>query len=121
MRSIKIFFPVMLFAIVFSNCAVSNAQSSKEMSAGIYLEHGVLEHRIGNIQAALTDYNRAIAIKHNYANCYSNRGELKYKRLNDRSGAIDDIKQAAKLFRERGNTEMYQKQIDLLMVIQQGN
>jgi tetratricopeptide (TPR) repeat protein len=90
--------------------------------APAYNNRGILkEQKLNDPQGALADYNRAIAIKHNYANCYSNRGELKYKRLSDRSGAIDDIKQAAELFRKRGNTEMYQKQIDLLMVIQQGN
>jgi S1-C subfamily serine protease len=43
---------------------------------------------------------------------YKARGFLKYVNLNDRAGAIDDMKQAARLFQQQGNTQQYQRTIE---------
>ncbi len=45
---------------------------------------------------------------------YYNRAVLKYEKLNDRTGAIQDLRQAARLFREQGRTQDSQRAIGFL-------
>jgi tetratricopeptide (TPR) repeat protein len=59
-------------------------------------------------QRALADYNQAISLDPKYALAYYNRGILKATKLNDRQGAISDLRTAARIFREQGQTQNLQ-------------
>ncbi|MFA9201943.1 MAG: tetratricopeptide repeat protein [Candidatus Nanopelagicaceae bacterium] len=66
---------------------------------------------------ALADYNKAISLNPKLASAYYNRGLLKFQKLNDRTGAIQDFRQAARLFREQGNNQGYQLAIKSLQAL----
>jgi tetratricopeptide (TPR) repeat protein len=67
-----------------------------------YNNRGNLKRREENYQGALADFNQAILINPNYSRAYMNRALLKKNELNNRVGAIQDFRQAAKIYRERG-------------------
>lgn len=69
------------------------AQSS---NAKYYSKRGGEKFKQGDIEGALTDFNKAIAIDPTYARAYRNRGAVKYK-LGDSKGACNDYKKAAAL------------------------
>jgi tetratricopeptide (TPR) repeat protein len=66
---------------------------------------------MGNTKDALADYDRAIALKPDYASSYYNRGIAK-SNLGDRKNAIDDFNKAAELFKKQENTKDYQDALD---------
>ena len=70
-----------------------------------------------DVAGALTSYNRAIAIKPNYALAYLNRG-IMYGRAGNRAQAIADLKQAAKLFQLIGQLDRYNRAIKMIKDIQ---
>jgi tetratricopeptide (TPR) repeat protein len=80
----------------------------------IYNNRGFIKIKLNDYQGALTDLNRAIAIDPKYAVAYNIRGILKASKLNDRPGAIKDLRMAAKLFRANGQTEYLQAVIGFL-------
>jgi tetratricopeptide (TPR) repeat protein len=63
------------------------------------------------VQGALSDYNQAISLDPKYSDAYYNRGVLK---KDDIQGAIQDFRQAARLYREQGQTQDLQDAIDRL-------
>jgi tetratricopeptide (TPR) repeat protein len=68
------------------------------------------------LSGALEDYNLSIQLERisvERATIFYNRGLLK-QRLNDREGAIQDLSQAAKLYKEQGKTEDYQDALNQL-------
>ena len=65
-------------------------------------------------QGALADYNQAIALNPILSEAYNDRGVLKQEKLKDRAGAIEDLRQAAKLFRARGQTQYLQTTLSKL-------
>jgi tetratricopeptide (TPR) repeat protein len=62
----------------------------------------------------LTDYNKAIELNPKYATAYYDLGRLKRDQLKDNQGAIADFRQAAKLYRQQGETSDLQDAIDRL-------
>jgi tetratricopeptide (TPR) repeat protein len=66
---------------------------------------------------AMTNYDRAIALKPNYALAYLNRG-IMYSRMGDRSKAIGDLRQAAKLFQSIGHIDRYNHAMKMIKDIQ---
>lgn len=72
-----------------------------------YFALGVQKFEKQDYRGALAEYNRAIQINPNYAIAYNNRGILKYTKLNNRSGGISDMRQAARLFKSQKNTSGY--------------
>ncbi|MFN5873242.1 MAG: tetratricopeptide repeat-containing serine protease family protein [Aphanizomenon sp.] len=82
-----------------------------------YNNRGSVRDDLGDKQGAIDDYNLAIKINHNDAEAYNNRGNVHYE-LGDKQGAIDDFQQAANLFQQQGNTEGYQKVLEVLRKIQ---
>jgi tetratricopeptide (TPR) repeat protein len=64
--------------------------------------------QVQEFQRSLADYNQAIIINPKYSGAYGNRGILKYDKLNDRTGAIQDFRQAARLYREEGDNHSAQ-------------
>jgi tetratricopeptide (TPR) repeat protein len=87
-----------------------------------YYNRGNLKDDLNDPQGALADYNQEIALKPDFAEAYNNRGILKKNELNgspgsrlrQREGAIADLRQAAKLFREQGKTQYLQMAIEQL-------
>jgi tetratricopeptide (TPR) repeat protein len=79
-----------------------------------YSNRGLLKIvKLKDDQGALRDFNQAIAINPKFAVAYNNRAYLKIK-SNDRIGAVKDFQQAAKLFREQGQTRYLQNAIEVL-------
>lgn len=74
-------------------------KSHKNEIASIYSNRGYERVERGDFQLALDDYNKAIVINPNNADFYLRRGRLKAEKLNNRTGAIEDITQALKIFR----------------------
>ncbi|MFM8294241.1 MAG: tetratricopeptide repeat protein [Microcystaceae cyanobacterium] len=68
---------------------------------------------LGDHQGAIADYNQTLILKPDYADTYYNRG-LVYQKLGDNQNAINDFRQAAKLYQQQNNREWYQKMLDLL-------
>jgi tetratricopeptide (TPR) repeat protein len=82
-----------------------------------YNNRGVVRKELGDKQGAIDDYTLAIKFNPNLAQAYNNRGFVR-KELGDKQGAIDDFQQAANLFQQQGNTEGYQKVLEVLRKIQ---
>jgi tetratricopeptide (TPR) repeat protein/V8-like Glu-specific endopeptidase len=83
-----------------------------------YGNRGWLKYQqLSDLQGALADLNRAIAINSKYSTGYYRRALIKQNKLNDKVGAIKDFRQAAKLFREQGQTQSLQKAIDQLRLL----
>jgi tetratricopeptide (TPR) repeat protein len=85
--------------------------------AEAYNNRGNVHYELGDKQGAIDDFNLAIKINPNYTEAYNNRGIVRYE-LGDKQGAIDDFQQAANLFQQQGNTEGYQKVLEVLRKIQ---
>jgi hypothetical protein len=77
-------------------------------NAEFYDYRAYIKRTIKDFQGALADINRAIQINPNNAEFYANRGYLKFFDLNDRSVARKDWQQAAKLFKQQGNTRLHE-------------
>ncbi|NMG60558.1 hypothetical protein E1H12_19090 [Geitlerinema sp. P-1104] len=59
-----------------------------------------------NFEEAISSYDIAISMHSDYAEAYAGRA-LARAGLNDRSGTISDLEQAARLFQQQGNTAAY--------------
>jgi S1-C subfamily serine protease len=79
-----------------------------------YLMRALAYEQVQEFQKSLADYNQAIVINPKDSEAYYNRAILKKDKLNDIQGAIQDLRQAARLFREQGNTQNLQLAIGLL-------
>jgi tetratricopeptide (TPR) repeat protein len=82
--------------------------------AETYYNRALLKNKLNDVQGALSDYNQAISLNPNDADAYNNRSSLKYTKLKDRIGAIQDLRQAAVLYREQVNTRKLYKIINIL-------
>jgi tetratricopeptide (TPR) repeat protein len=82
-----------------------------------YFNRGDVKYNLKDYQGALADYNQTIILNQKLAAAYSSRGLLKANKLNDRAGAIRDFRQAARLFREQGQTEYLQFAIKNLQLL----
>jgi hypothetical protein len=87
-------------------------------SARYYNRQAGIKWRNNDYQGALADMNRAIQIEPNNPRLYVDRSKVKLYSFKDRSGAIKDWQQAAKLFRQQGNTRGYE---DMLWLIKKYN
>jgi tetratricopeptide (TPR) repeat protein len=79
-----------------------------------FQSRGALRAHFDNFKGAAEDYSQVIELTPTYAQAYQSRGELKIKHLNDRPGGIQDLRQAANLFRMQGETQELQKTIEQL-------
>jgi tetratricopeptide (TPR) repeat protein len=79
-----------------------------------YAMRAIAYEQVQEFQKSLADYNQAIKINPKNPDLYHNRATLKLKKLNDRTGAIKDLRQAARLYREQGNTQRLKIVIDAL-------
>jgi tetratricopeptide (TPR) repeat protein len=88
--------------------------------AEAYNNRDSLTHKeLKDLQEVLKQLDRVIGLNPNYAEAYYIRGILKFCNLKDRSGAINDVKQAARLSQQQGNTQKYQYAIDIVKQLQQ--
>ena len=71
----------------------SSLIDNKQPEAYVYLNRGNAKSASGQKQAAIDDYDRAIAINPNYANAYGNRGNAKSD-LGQKQAAIIDYNRA---------------------------
>jgi tetratricopeptide (TPR) repeat protein len=79
-----------------------------------YNRANLKKDQLGDAQGALSDYTLAISLNPKLAAAYYNRALLKKDLLQDRAGAIRDFRQAAKLYREQGDTVNTQRAIENL-------
>ena len=68
---------------------------------------GLLEAQKGNYKAALTNYDKALAINPNFAQGYLGRG-LAFLRLGNENAAKQNVEYASKLFEEQKNPDGYE-------------
>lgn len=78
-----------------------------------YYNRGIAEFEAGQERAAIADFDRAIAIDPHDPEVYGNRGFAK-STIGDRGGAITDFQRAADLFRQQGQTQDYQRMVELI-------
>jgi S1-C subfamily serine protease len=69
--------------------------------------------KLNDFQGALADLNKAISLDPKSADAYISRGTVKVG-LNDRQGAISDLRTAARIYRAQGQTEKLQMAIKIL-------
>jgi tetratricopeptide (TPR) repeat protein/S1-C subfamily serine protease len=93
----------------YNQAIIMNSKNS-----GAYYNRANLKEDVNDIQGALADYNQAIIINSKNSGAYNNRGLLKYFKLKDRAGGIQDLRQAVRLFREEGNNRNLQLTIRVL-------
>ncbi len=86
--------------------------------ASIYGLRGIVYSELEEYQKAIADFDKAINLDSTFATSYLMRG-LAYGLQREFQKALVDAEQAAKLFREQGNEEDYQKAQDLINLIKQ--
>lgn len=99
---------------IYSKIINDTALNYKKSSA--YLNRGVSNRRLGNIDQAFSDYNDCIRIDNKYGLAYLNRGNL-YLEKDEFKLAIDDYNKAieidsthAKAYSKRGAAKTYLKE-----------
>jgi tetratricopeptide (TPR) repeat protein len=73
-----------------------------------------LKEKKDDIFGALSDYDKAIEVQSSFAKGYYHRGILKRDKLKHRIGAIQDFRQAARLYRQQNQIEELKKIIKIL-------
>jgi Tfp pilus assembly protein PilF len=86
----------------------NQAISLNPKNALAYNNRGNLKNDMNDPQGALADYDQAISLNPKLAPAYYNRGLLKQEKLKDRKGAIGDLRTAARILREQGQTQRLQ-------------
>jgi tetratricopeptide (TPR) repeat protein len=79
-----------------------------------YYDRGNFKSKLNDLSGALADYNKAIELSPEYANAYKSRALLKEQKIKDRAGAIQDYRQAAKIYRKSNLSSDLQATIDKL-------
>jgi tetratricopeptide (TPR) repeat protein len=85
--------------------------------AQAYMNRGNELDDLGNSAGAIASYDLAVQINPNYALAYLNRG-IAYGRAGKRDRAISDFQAAAKLFKQTGNLDRYERTLDLIKSMQ---
>jgi tetratricopeptide (TPR) repeat protein len=83
-------------------------------NADSYPYRAAIKRKKKDFQGALADLNRAIKINPNNADFYRGRSSLRLYDLKDHSGGMKDLKQAAKLFQQQGNTKQYESMLEAI-------
>ncbi|WP_299489555.1 serine/threonine-protein kinase [Acaryochloris sp. IP29b_bin.137] len=92
-------------------------------SSFAYSARGKAKHALKRYKAAIEDYTEALTINSGWGNSdspadsYYNRGSAKSK-LNNIAGAVEDLKIAADLFQQQGDTRRYRATRKLLRTLQ---
>lgn len=81
-------------------------------SAEFYYQNGLTHQHSGDTQEAISEYTKAIDLDNNNVQAYYNRGIL-YAEIGSKKAAVQDLRQAAKLFFDQGDIESYEKARDM--------
>ncbi|HYW18631.1 MAG TPA: tetratricopeptide repeat protein [Nodularia sp. (in: cyanobacteria)] len=84
----------------------------------VYYLRGNTHTRLGYYQEAIADYTAALKINPHNAELYDFRGKVN-ARLGANRDAMADFQQAANLFQQQGNRELYEKALESLRRIQE--
>ena len=76
-----------------------------------YFLRGIAKGVLGNKQGGISDLDEAIRLKPNFAHAYHLRGLIKKER-GDRNAALADFRKASELFRQQGDTKLYNESRD---------
>ncbi len=87
------------------------AQSAAEPN--IYYNRGLAYSRLLQYPQAINDYNKAIALNPEYPFPYQGRALLKYEKLGDKKGGLQDLKTAAEIYRRQGNKSKFDELMGL--------
>jgi tetratricopeptide (TPR) repeat protein/S1-C subfamily serine protease len=82
-----------------------------------YINRGNTKSELGDKQGAIINYDWAIALNSKDTDAYYNRGIARYQ-LGNKQGAIADMSNAAELFRQKGQMDLYQKALSFLKKLQ---
>ncbi len=87
-------------------------QAAHAQTAGEFFKRGIVNHELGDLQEAITNWNKAIEINPQYVDAYIKRGYAK-RQLGDYQGSISDFTKAividpqdASAYDERGNSKL---------------
>jgi serine/threonine protein kinase len=99
--------------------ALADYNSAIELSyyndAVAYYHRGLLtDKKFNDKWQVAVDYDSAIKLKPDYAIAYYSRSIFKYNKMDDRPGAVNDMKQAALLYQKQGNKQDYRAAIEQL-------
>lgn len=76
--------------------------------------------RVGESEAAITDYTKCLELNPNFADAYYNRGVTQFK-IGNQTEAFTDLHKAAELFKVQGDSEHAERARDTLEKLQAQN
>jgi len=82
-----------------------------------YYNRGVIRRDLGDPQGTLTDFDQVVRLVPQDPSAYYNRGVMR-RDLGDRQGAIQDLQTSANIYQQQGNTNQYQKAMQVIQRIQ---
>jgi tetratricopeptide (TPR) repeat protein len=77
-----------------------------------YYCRGIAKDDCGDIHGAIDDYTEAIRINPDVAAAYFFRGVLRNNALGDKQNGLTDLRKAAQLYQEEGNSVLYKKALE---------
>ncbi len=85
--------------------------------ANTHYNRGITRSRLGDKQGAIADFDQSLKNNPNNPSVYYNRGIARLS-LGDKQSAIADLQKAADLFKQQGNTDIYEKILNRITEIQ---
>jgi tetratricopeptide (TPR) repeat protein len=79
------------------------ALAQSPADANIYYNRGLAYSRLQQYPKALSDYSKSITLNPEYPFPYQGRGLLKYEKLGDKKGGLQDLKTAAEIYQRQGD------------------
>lgn len=79
----------------------------------IYYNRGLAYSRLSQYPQAMSDYNKAIALNAEYPFPYQGRALIKYEKLGDKKGGLQDLKKAAEIYQRQGNKSKFEELMGL--------
>ena len=73
----------------------------------IYYNRGLAHSRLSQYPQAINDYNKAIVLNAEYPFPYQGRALIKYEKLGDKKGGLQDLKTAAEIYQRQGNKSKF--------------
>lgn len=87
---------ICVVTVLLSLFGAAPAQDKEPETAGEYVQRGVVRSKKGDLDGAIADYDKAIALRPDYAYAYNNRGNS-YGKKGDDDAAIADFTKAISL------------------------
>jgi tetratricopeptide (TPR) repeat protein len=89
------------------------ALAQKASDPNIYYNRGLAYSRLSQYPQAMSDYNKAIALNAEYPFPYQGRALIKYEKLGDKKGGLQDLKMAAEIYQRQGNKSKFEELMSL--------